>query len=105
MSFVECRFVPLIDSLAMLVNGGRVSVDAVWLGIPSRAQTGLHPRNLSIAVKLAQDVGRHTPGMESRATCDWETVRRRDAVLDAGRVTGISHEHVMETARKSLRCE
>lgn len=30
---------------------------------------------------------------------------QRDAELDAGRVTGISHEQVMETARKSLRCE
>ncbi len=30
---------------------------------------------------------------------------RRDAELDAGSVTGISHDQAMETARRSLGCE
>jgi hypothetical protein len=34
-----------------------------------------------------------------------EEAERRDAELDSGSVTGISHEEAIETARKSLRCE
>ena len=61
-------------------------------------------------VELAQALWRHIdnrtgddPATEERQALD--EVKRRDAELSSGRVTGRSHQQVMETARRALRCD